>query len=109
MEGSGSALASQDARENRIEVRNVSDLWAWMNTWGELYERHEGRLRDPHGPWVNAYRQCIADLLDRLAEMGVTDCSDESWKRFTGRSPARLTEGQRAHKSSPSVLVGETE
>lgn len=65
----------------RPDVRDVDELWAWTNTWGDLYERHDGRSLE----WKKGYEQAIGDLFKRLSEMGVGDCSDEAWNRFTGR------------------------
>lgn len=65
----------------RVEVRNVDDLWAWMNTWGDLHETHEPADHE----WRLGYEQAISDLMMRLREMGVENCSDEAWRRFTGR------------------------
>lgn len=64
------------------EVRNVGDLWAWMNTWGDLYAAHR---EGGSSAWRGGYRTAIRDLMSRLEQMGVTDCSDEAWERFTGR------------------------
>jgi hypothetical protein len=65
-------------------VRDTSDLWAWMNTWGDLHSKHEGRTRDRQ--WTDGYEQAVMDLMRRLGEMGVENCSNESWRRFTGRA-----------------------
>ena len=65
------------------DVASLDDLWAWMNTWGDLYDAHDGRHRSRD--WRDGYQQAIRDLFNRLAEMGVENCSDESWRRFTGR------------------------
>jgi hypothetical protein len=64
------------------DVRNIDDLWAWANTWGDLNEKHFGRKHE----WRQGYEQAITDLFNRLREMGVENCSDEAWARFTGRA-----------------------
>ena len=69
--------------DDAATVRNADDVWAWMNTWGDLYERHEGRTRSRD--FREGYEQAIRDLMTRLREMGVENCSDEAWQRFTGR------------------------
>jgi len=35
--------------------------------------------------WREGYERAISDMLARFREMGMENCSDESWRRFTGR------------------------
>jgi len=77
---------NQPEGTTRASVRHLDDLWAWMNTWGDLHEKHDG---GDSREWRRGYEQAISDLMFRLAEMDVTNCSNESWRRFTGRGGSR--------------------
>lgn len=66
------------SRDARPPLRDVDDIWCWMNTWGDI-DKH-----GYHGVEKKAYEQAMMDLLRRFAEIGVHNVPDEAWRRWTG-------------------------
>lgn len=80
----GTALKDTEVQARtwqRPSVRDIDDLWCWMNTWGN-WDKHGYDWRAPESI---GYRQCITDLMYALAEAGVDDVPDEAWARWTSR------------------------
>lgn len=63
---------------NRPEIRNIDDVWCWMNTWGDLHERgYEAGTSERLG-----YVAAISDLYKVLKQAGISDVPNAAWDRW---------------------------